>query len=176
GAGPGGSGSSAGTAQPARNTAANSASHRSPGPPDHIPRWLVPLLRRCRGGLIRRAGRRLDRCGRSQGRAPEPDSAGQPVRIWNDRDVRRQWKGDVLGVAAAEVEVVEAHNLAQDVDDLRDPLVPGFCALLLAGGIADVFIVGFLTADRVVGEFEMRDHLAVAEDGRAGSGAEGQYH
>src|SRR6516164_6728386 len=176
-AGPGNSPSSGGgAAQPASVAAANSASRRSAGLADDIPRRLGRVLSRGRGGLIRLAGWRVARHSRLRLLTPEPDAAGQALRIRHDRNIRRQSKGDVLGIAAAEIEVIEADDDAQDLDHLGNPLAPVFFALFLAGRIADVFVVGLVAADRVVGEFQMRNDLAVAEDRGTGAGAERQNH
>ena len=88
----------------------------------------------------------------------------------------RQFLAQIAGVAPADIEMVEAHDLAQDVDDLGDALVPRLFALLPASGVADVFVIGLSAADRMVGEFEMRHDFAVAKDCRAGPGPEGQDH
>ena len=107
---------------------------------------------------------------------PKPYTASQTVGIGDDRDVRRQRKGYVLGIPAAEIEVIEPHDDAEDVDHLGDPFAPGLFALFLAGGVADVFVVGLAPADRVMGELQMRHDLAVAEDRRAGACAQRQDH
>ena len=72
--------------------------------------------------------------------------------------------------------MVEADNLAQNVDDLGHPLVPGLLAFPFASGIPDILVVGLVSADRVMGELEMRQDLAVAKERRPGPGPERQHH
>src|SRR5207245_2798550 len=55
---------------------------------------------------------------RSRGLVPQANAAGQAIGVRDDRDIRRQRKGDVLGIPPAEVEVVEPDDLAQDIDHL----------------------------------------------------------
>src|SRR5215472_8231710 len=72
--------------------------------------------------------------------------------------------------------MVEANDFTQDVDDLRNPLVPSLFSFFSTGGIADVLVIGLAAADRVVCEFEMGHHLAGAKNRRPGASAERQHH
>src|SRR5712671_3951855 len=143
---------------------------------------LSSRIRACCGGRIasqlspgRPAARNIGGR-RSRVLAPQVEAAGQPIGVRDNRSVCRQWKGDVLGVAAADVQVIEPHDLAQDVDRLCDSFVPGLLSLLPAGRVADVFIIGLVSADRVMGELEMRHDLTVAKYRGAGAGPERQHH
>src|SRR6267143_4263461 len=135
------------------------------------------------GGLDRGFGRltRLDGC-RVDGRlriailAPQLDTAGQPVGVRHYRNIRLQRKGDVLGVAAADIEVIETDDLPKDLDHFRHSLIPSLLALLLPSGVPDIFVVGLAPAHRVMPALEMRHDLAVAEERGAGAGAERQHH
>src|SRR5271155_2608704 len=176
-AGPGGSSSGGGAGQPARARTASKARRRITGLPDHVPLGVGGVLSRGLGGrTIGLAVLTFARRGRFSTLAPQLDAAGQPVGVRDDRDIRGQRKGDVLGVAAAEIEMVETDDLTENLDYLGDPLVPGFLPLLLAGGVADVFVVGLVPAHRVMGELEMEHDLAIAKERGAGAGAERQYH
>src|SRR5438270_3258978 len=128
------------------------------------------------GGVTWLAGWRINLWSRPDVVVPQPETAGQPVGVRHSRHIMRQRKGDLLGVAAADIEVVETHDLPEDLDHFRDPFIPNLLALFLPGRIADVFVIGLVSAHRVVRELEMRHDLAVAEDRGAGAGAERQHH
>ena len=61
-------------------------------------------------------------------RAPQFDAARQPVGVGYDRHVVRQSEIQILGIAAADIEMVEADNDAQYVDYFGDALVPRLLA------------------------------------------------
>ena len=69
--------------------------------------------------------------------------------------VDRQRKADLLGVAAADIEMIEINEAAQDVDDPQDALVPVLFARFLERPLADVLVIGLVAMHRVMGEFEM---------------------
>src|SRR6266436_1916540 len=127
--------------------------------PKNQPEYRRASLKGLRGRLIGLV--ELGWTGR--GSAPQADAAGQAVGVRDDRDIRRQRESDIFSVAATEIEVVEADDLAEDLDHLLDPLVPGFLAFFLMGGIADILVIGLVAADRMMRELEMRHQFAVAK-------------
>ena len=69
--------------------------------------------------------------------------------------------------------MVEEHQVAQIADGLVHPLVPPLFADLLAGGLAQLLVVGLALPERLVGDLEMRHQLPLVEEPGAESGAEG---
>src|SRR5207248_9864714 len=72
---------------------------------------------------------------------PQRDAAGQAVAVRPDRHIGRQLEIDRLGVAAADVEVIEIDHRAQHIEHVLHALVPALLALLLERDAADVLIV-----------------------------------
>ncbi len=107
--------------------------------------------------------------------SPQRDTAEQAVHIRYQAYIGRQLELDRLGVAAADVEMIEIDHRPQDVDDPRHPLVPLLLADLFQSGTADILVIGQVALDRVMRELQMRHDPAVVEKRSAGAGAEGQH-
>src|SRR5262252_6354001 len=55
---------------------------------------------------------------------PQPDAAAHPERVGDDFDLGAEIERDVFGVAAADVELVEVGQGAEDLHGLGQPPVP----------------------------------------------------
>src|SRR5688500_10059891 len=92
-------------------------------------------------------------CSGSRGRAsiaPERDAALHAGVVRDDGDVGIEREVDLLGVAAADIEVIEVGEPAQGADCLLHPLVPACATDRLARGIAKLLVVRFAMAERVM--------------------------
>src|SRR5262245_61624968 len=102
--------------------------------------------------------------------APQRRPALQARGVVDDADVGIERERDLLGVAAADIEVIEVGQPAHVGDRLLDPFVPAHRANLLARGVAELLVVGLALAERMMRELEMRPHPAVLVEAGAEAG------
>src|SRR5262245_34174993 len=86
---------------------------------------------------------------------PEGDTALHAGLVRDDGAVRIEGEVDLLGVAAADIQVIEAGEPAQIADRLHHSFVPACAADLLACGVAELLIVGFAVAEGVMRDLKM---------------------
>src|SRR5262245_48554556 len=72
---------------------------------------------------------------------PQPDAAAHSERVGNDLDIGAETGRDVLGVAAADVELVEIGQRAEYFHGLCQALVPFAPADFFEGAIAQLLLV-----------------------------------
>jgi len=81
----------------------------------------------------------------------------------------------VAGVAATEMEVVEAGQVVKGLHGAGHALVPRVGADPLAGCIAEILVVGLTVVQRMMGDLQVRGELPVVEQRGAEPGAQGGH-
>ena len=76
-------------------------------------------------------------------------------------------------VAATDVKMVEEEQCVEARDGLSHPMIPVLVAGLLASQLAELLVVGLVFSERVVGQLDMGQQVAVHEEGGPESGAQG---
>src|SRR5205823_13918026 len=107
---------------------------------------------------------------------PERHATSDPGLVGHDGDVRVELEVDLLGVAAADVEVIEVRQGPEVVDRPPHPLVPLLLADFLASGVAELLVVRLALAERMVRQLEVRPQPAVEVEAGPEAGAEGDDH
>src|SRR5262249_5359378 len=98
---------------------------------------------------------------------PKPGAAPYAIIIRDDLNIRLELELDVLGVPAADVQLVEMGQPSQRFDRLLDALVPFLLAHFSHRLVSELLVIGLVFAKREMGDFQVRRKLTVHEQRRA---------
>ena len=103
---------------------------------------------------------------------PESDAAKQAGFVGDDLHIFAGLEVELLGVAAAEVEVIPVEEFCGLFDGILHQLVPVLFAVFVESATAEEILVGFALAPGMVGELEAGAETATGEERRAETGTQ----
>src|SRR5262249_60735032 len=104
-------------------------------------------------------------------RLPQSRPSGNAGGIADDLDVRRQFKGNLATVAAADIEPVTIGELTDRGDHLAHAAVPLLWTLAQQRRLSGVLVVALVFAGTMLTKLELHEQPAIAEESATDPGA-----